>query len=45
MTIELCQWRRLDLILGNDSDAILAQMPLEMNNIVSELVKKRLKDC
>lgn len=39
-TLEVISYIEKDLVLGNDSDAILAQMPLEMNNIVAELVKK-----
>ena len=39
--LEVISYIEKDLVLGNDQDAILAQMPLEMNAIVEELTGKK----
>lgn len=37
---EIISYIEKDLVLGNDNDAILAQMPLEMNSIIDTLIGK-----
>lgn len=41
-TQEVVTYIEKDLVLANDADAILAQMPVEMNNLVAELVTHKL---
>lgn len=39
--LEVVSYIEKDLVLANDNDSILAQMPLEMNAIVEELIGKK----
>ncbi len=39
--LEVVSYIEKDLVLANDNDSILAQMPLEMNAIVKELIGKK----